>query len=68
MNCGPIHVDLFVDFCSMTRVPLSRSVSHICRAQAKSVNGGLCTETSQSPLMAKFNSNGNDVIKLQNVP
>ena len=38
MNGGPIHVDLFVDFCSMTRVPLSRSVSHICGAQAKSVN------------------------------
>ena len=68
MNRGPIHVDLFVDFCSIARVPLSRSVSHICGAQAKSVNGSLCTETLQIPLMTKFNSNGNDITKLQNVP
>lgn len=43
MNRDPMYMDPFVDFCLVTRVPLTRSVPHIGGAQAKSADGGLRT-------------------------
>lgn len=46
MNCDPIYMDPFVDFCLVTRIRLSRHIPHICGAQAKGASGGLLTSSS----------------------